>query len=89
MQERVFFPGLRKSDRGLSNEDYRYFQKEIINIIKNKKVFKDILPYLQKLSQLDFGKYYIYNLVDYLIENEYLLYFEKYQGEEFLKRMTL
>ena len=66
-----------------------YFQKEIINIIKNKKVFKDILPYLQKLSQLDFGKYYIYNLVDYLIENEYLLYFEKYQGEEFLKRMTL
>jgi len=66
-----------------------YVQNEIIKIIREKKIFKEIQPYLQKLNQLDFGKYYVHHLVDYLIENEYLQYFEKFQGEEFLKRMTL
>lgn len=70
-------------------EFIKYFQDEIVNIIKNKRVFKEIIPYLQKLNQLEFGKFYTYNLVDYLIEKEYLQYYEKYQGEEFLKRMTL
>ena len=70
-------------------EFIEYFQEEVINIAKTKKLFKEILPYLQKLNQLDFGRYYVYNLVDYLIEKEYLQYYEKYQGEEFLSRMTL
>ena len=70
-------------------EFIEYFQEEVINIAKTKKLFKEILPYLQKLNQLDFGRYYVYNLVDYLIEKEYLQYYEKYQGEEFLSRMIL
>lgn len=67
----------------------KYYQEQIIEISKSKRVFKEIVPYLQKLNQFYFGKFYIYHLVDYLIEKECFQYYEKYQAIDYLKRMTL